>query len=185
MKHHVDIICQTAYFGVRRIGPIRQFLTTKVAKTVTSLVFSRLAYCNSLLAGIHHKLVDKVQRVMNCAARLVSKAPRREHGTPLLVDLHWLHVDRRIEYKIATICYNVITGTALPLMSNLLVLHIPSRTLRPSADTRIFRIPNRRKKFQGQHAFFVTGPCFLEQASFLCATCSNLFCPQATAQESG
>ena len=103
------------------------------------------------------KLVNKVQRVMNCAARLVCKAPKRERVIPLLVDLHWLPVECRIEYKIATICYNVITGTAPPYLSDLLELCIPSRTLRSSADTRIFRIPNRYKRFQGQRAFSFIG----------------------------
>ena len=41
MKQQVDRICQTAYFEIRRIGPIRQFLTTEATKIlVTSLVLS-------------------------------------------------------------------------------------------------------------------------------------------------
>ena len=83
MKQQVDRICQTAYFEIRRIGPIRQFLTTEATKIlVTSLALSRLDYCDSLLAGIPQKLVNKVQRVMNCAARIVCKAPKCEHVPP-------------------------------------------------------------------------------------------------------
>ena len=64
---------------------------------------------------IPHKLVNKVQRVMNCAVRVVYKAPKRKHvNPPLLVYLHWLPVEHRTEYKIATICYSVITCTAPP-----------------------------------------------------------------------
>ena len=36
--------------------------------------------------------------------------------------------------------------------------NLVSRTLRSSADNRIFRIPNRRRKFQGQRAFSFIGP---------------------------
>ena len=110
------------------------------------------------MAGIPHKLANKVRRVMNCAARLVCKAPKREHVTSLLVDLHWLPVERRTEYKIATIRSNLITGTGPPYLSDLLELYTPSRTLHSSAVTRIFRIPNRRKRFQGQRAFSFIGP---------------------------
>ena len=92
--------------------------------------------------------------VMNCAARLVCKASKRKHAKPLVVNLHRLPAECIIEYKIATICYNVTTGTAPPYLFDLLELYIPSRTLRSSADTRVFRIPNRRQKFQGQHACF-------------------------------
>ena len=95
---------------------------------------------------------------MNCAARLVCKAHKREHVSPLPVDLHWLFVERRIEYKIATICYNVITGTVSTYLSDLLELYTPLRTLRSSADTRIFRIPDRRKRFHGQRAYYFFGP---------------------------
>ena len=60
---------------------------------------------------------------MYCAARLVCKSPKREHVTPLLVDLHWLSVERRIQYKITTICYNVITGTAPLYLFDLLEVY--------------------------------------------------------------
>ena len=89
---------------------------------------------------------------MNCAARLIHTSSKRNHITPLMINLHWLPLSRRIEYKIATICFNVITNSAPPYLSDLLELYIPSRTLRSSADTRMFRIPTRRKKFQGQRA---------------------------------
>ena len=167
MKQQVDRICQTAYFEIRRIGSVRQFFTTEATKIlVSSLVLSRLDYCSSLLAGIPKKIVNKVQRVMNCAARLVCKAHKREHVSPLPVDLHWLLVERRIEYKIATICYNVITGTAPPYLSDLLELYTPSRTLHSSADTRIFRIPKSRKRFQGQRAFSFIGPSIWNNLPF-------------------
>ena len=121
--------------------------------------------------GLEQIKKEKDLSAMNCAARLVCKAPKSEHVTPLLVDLHWLPVERWIVYKIATICNSVITGTAPPHLSNLLGLYILSRTLHSSADTRIFRIPNRRKRFHGQHAF-----------SFM--TCSNFVCLQIPAENS-
>ena len=34
MKQQADRICQTAYFEIRRIGSIRQFLTTEATKTL-------------------------------------------------------------------------------------------------------------------------------------------------------
>ena len=102
---------------------VSSFTTEATKILVTSLILFRLDYCNPLLAGIPNKLVNKVQRVMYCAARLVCKSPKREHVTPLLVDLHWLSVERRIQYKITTICYNVITGTAPLYLFDLLEVY--------------------------------------------------------------
>ena len=64
-----------------------------------SLAFSRLGSCNALLAGIPRKPVNRVQRVTDCAARLVREASRREHVIPLLVEMYWLPAEHRIEYK--------------------------------------------------------------------------------------
>ena len=36
MKQQVDRICQSAYFEIRRIGSIRQFLTTEATETLLS-----------------------------------------------------------------------------------------------------------------------------------------------------
>ena len=50
MREQVSKVCQSAYFEIRWIGSIRKYLTTEATETlVTSLVLSRLDYCNSLL----------------------------------------------------------------------------------------------------------------------------------------
>ena len=102
------------------------------------------------------KHLTKLQRVMNCAARLVCRASKCEHISPLLANLHWLPVSHRIEDKITSVCYNVISGSAPPYLA-VLQLYTPSRSLRSSADSHIFCISIRCKKFQGQCAFSYTG----------------------------
>ena len=91
MKVQVGRGCQSfLYFELKRIGSIGQYLSTDATKTlVTSLVLSRLDYCNSLLAGTSQILIDKIQRVMNCALRLIHKSSKRDHITPLMINLHW------------------------------------------------------------------------------------------------
>ena len=46
-----------------------------------------------------------VQSVQNADARLVSGARRYDHITPVLQDLHWLPVRRRVDFKMATLVY--------------------------------------------------------------------------------
>ena len=81
---------------------------------VSSLVLSRLDYRNALLAGSPRVLLDKIQRVINCSARLIFKVPKSVHISPFLYDLHWLTVSSRIQYKIALICFQTVSGTAPP-----------------------------------------------------------------------
>jgi len=102
LKEQVKKLCQLAYLETRRIGSIRQYLSVEATRTVVSyLVLSRLNYCNALLADHPRVLLDQIQRVISCSARLVYKAPKSAHITPLLFDLHWLPISSRIQYKIA------------------------------------------------------------------------------------
>ena len=84
--------------------------------------------------------------------------PPNAHVSPLLAKLHWLPTAQRIDYKISSLCYDVFSDTALLYLSDLLRLCVPTRSLRSSADTRIFRISKGKKKFQGQCAFSHLGP---------------------------
>ena len=112
---------------------------------MTSLVLSRLDYCNSLLSGIPQQLIDKLQKVQNCFARLIFKTSKRTCVSPLLDKLHWFPIAQRINYKISSLCYDVVSDTAPLYMSDLLCLYVPSRSLHSSADTRIFQIPKSSK----------------------------------------
>ena len=84
---------------------------------VSSLVLSRLDNCNAVLAGSLQVLLDEIQIVINCSARLIYKTPKSAHITPLLFDLHLLPISSRIQYKIALICFHIVCGTAPPSLS--------------------------------------------------------------------
>ena len=76
-------VCQLAYLEI--LQTVSFFLTTQTL--ISSLVLSRLDYCNALLAGSPQVLLDKIQRVPNCSAHLICKAPKSAHTTLLLYNL--------------------------------------------------------------------------------------------------
>ena len=87
---------------------------------IQTLSISRLDYGNSLLHNIPLSLRNRLQRVQNCAAHLVTRTCKREHITPVLYQLHWLPVHFISLYKILFHTCNVLSGTAPLYLSDLI-----------------------------------------------------------------
>ena len=141
MRQHVNYTSRTARFHLRNISRIRRYIPEESCKLVVqSLVTSRLDYSNGLLYGIPKSAVSILQSVQNSAARIVTKTAPREHITPVLRELHWLPVDRRIEYKILLYAYKALNGLAPEYLCNMVELYAPDRVLR-SASQNLLVVP--------------------------------------------
>jgi len=75
---HVTAVARTCNYHAWAIRHIRHLLSAKLAATLTcSMILSRLDYCNALLHGAPVSSIQKLQRVQNTAARIVTQSPRR------------------------------------------------------------------------------------------------------------
>ena len=59
------------------------YLQSLTKNLVSSLVLSSLDYYNAFPAGSPQVLLDRIQRVTNCSARFICKAPKSAHITAL------------------------------------------------------------------------------------------------------
>ena len=97
----INAIVKKCNYQLRRIGSIRKYLTKDtVHGIVVVLILSHMDYCNSLLVGCPEYQVSRLQIIQNRAARLVTRSTPFCHITPILIDLHWLPVIARIQYKV-------------------------------------------------------------------------------------
>jgi len=86
---------------------------------------------NSLLFGLAKKLLSKLQSVQNAAARIINLSRKNEHLTPILVTLHWLPIESRINFKILMLTYKALLHHPTPknsflYISLVVVIHIIS-----------------------------------------------------------
>ena len=106
---HVQKVCKGCFCQLRDFRSIRQFLTQDAAVSVgNAFVSSRLDYCNSLFRSLSKTSLHRLQSIQNCAARIVTNLCRYTHITPVLRKLHWLPVQFRSEFKLATLVYKFI-----------------------------------------------------------------------------
>ena len=97
---------------------IRKCITEDAAKImVNSMITSKLDYCNAILYGLPNCDLDKLYSVQKLAARLISGIRKYDHITPLLKQLHWLPVKRRIEYKIMLLVFKSGLANVLILVA--------------------------------------------------------------------
>ena len=101
LRQHVNDTCKKAISAIRSISRIRKYMSqSNLKRIVNAFVISRMDYCNSILYGLPTVEHEKLQRVQNIAARLITGSSRRDHITPVLKNLHWLPVKLRITFKI-------------------------------------------------------------------------------------
>ena len=86
MEKQVNAICKSGYYQIPCIGSIRPYITNEACTTlVQALVISRFDYGNALLYDISPTLFSLLQRIQNCAARLVMRTRNREQVTLVLL----------------------------------------------------------------------------------------------------
>ena len=115
------------------------------------IVGSRLDYCNSLLCGTSADNLSRLQRMQNTLARVVAKSGWGAHSLPILERLHWLPVEHRIRFKIATLTFRSLHQNNPPYLHDLISRYTSARTLR-STDKYLLSTKRTNTKI-GSRAF--------------------------------
>ena len=96
MKDQVTEMCKSSQYHLRNIKRVKVYLPRDTLKcAIHSSVTSRLDYGNSLLAGLCkcvkkrysvtcNCIIQNLQYVQNCAARVICGVSRRDHMPPVL-----------------------------------------------------------------------------------------------------
>lgn len=131
---YITNVSRECFAHLRNISRNRKFMDFETCKKITnSLVLSKINFCCTLLYGLPKKKIDKLQKLQNYAARIITLASKRDRITPLLKKLNWLTVEKFIEYRLITMIYKCINNTAPPYLCNLVEPYVPTRTLRSSS----------------------------------------------------
>ena len=80
---------------------------------------SRVDCCNAILATAP-KTTDRLQRLLNAAARVVSDTKKFDQGLSRLMhqELHWLDIPERVNYKLGVLTHRCLLGKAPVYLSN-------------------------------------------------------------------
>ena len=122
----------------------------------SSLVSSSLDYVNSILYGTSLKNINSLQRIQHSLARVVTHRRSRAlpSATALLKQLHWLPVEWRIRFKLATMIFKALHTGRPPYHQ--LHYYQPTRSLRSSGSHQLVK-PRHNLSF-GARSFRISAP---------------------------
>ena len=137
----INSLSKSCHFHIRDICRIRHLLPLSADTTLAnSLVSSKLDYCNSLYNGISQANLNKIQRIQNTLAHVITNTSEFEHITPILKKLHWLPIKQHIDYKLCLFTYKTLQIQQPTYLYN--SLSFPSHSLSTrSSDSSVLSIP--------------------------------------------
>ncbi len=143
MEGQVRATAKRAFFHLYRISKISKHLTRPaMAQLIQAFVISSLDYNNALLFGLPAVTLDRLQRVQNAAARLLTGSRKRDHITPHLNALHCLPINRRVEFKMAVLSYKCRAKTAPGYLQELIPPYVPPVNCLSDLVVRSFKTDN-------------------------------------------
>ena len=152
--------CRVAMGNLQKLKLIRKCRTLSTATTVAlGLVIAHLDYANALYSGLPAVEIQKLQRIQNTTANIVTGVNKHASSTTALKSLHWLQIRLRIEFKIATLVFRSLHGLAPSYLRDLIrPVSVTRRGLRSQTKACILEVPFNRRKTFADRAFSTYGP---------------------------
>ena len=116
------------------------FLKSGVPDQNNSL-WHELISCETGLAAIYStkmSLLGKLQHAQHALARVVLQQRSRARSTPLMEQLHWLPIEWRIRFKLATLTYKARHTGRPPYLADLIQHHTTPKSTRSSSSQLYF-----------------------------------------------
>jgi len=147
MSDHISSVSNSCFLSIRNLRRIRDPLDFSTSRTIaTSLIHSKLDYCNSLFLNLPQSQLGRLQLILNSSARAVSKTPKFAHIIPVLKSLHWLKIEQSVQYKVASITYKVLQSEQPSYLYSL--LNVQSNRTTRSSDIITLQHPSVRSRLK-------------------------------------
>ena len=111
--------------------------------------------------------------VQHCAARLITGKTKKDHITPVLMELHWLPVEARIIYKICLLVFKCVNDSAPKYLQDMVIPYSPDIALR-SAEKKLLKPWKAKQKRAGERSFAYAAPNLWNKLPYDLKCCESL-----------
>ena len=111
LSQHVNLIYRSCYCQLQVVS--RSLSHDALVVLVHAFVTSRIDHCCSILGGLPHGVLGRLDRVLHSAVQLIGRIPKFGSVSAYMRHvLHWLPVAQRIPYWVAALVSRCILGCA-------------------------------------------------------------------------
>ena len=130
---HIEKIAKKIASGIGAIKRCRPFVNQTTLESVfNALVQPYFNYCSEVWWHCNKSLSNKLQKLQNRAARILTFSSYDTSADPLLEQLNWKRLDTRRQIQVATMVYKSIHGLAPDYLGSLFTNYNPPYNLRNS-----------------------------------------------------
>ena len=134
-----------------QISRVKHIFKNELITIINALVFSKLYYCSSVWSNTTMSNVNKLQKVQNFAARILSNTRKYDYITPVLKKLKCLFVKNYLYYRDATLAFKCMIGLAPNYLCNKFICR-GDVSKRNTRNSQLLNIP-LFKTTTGQRSF--------------------------------
>ena len=98
---HIHIMCKKISSAIAALWQVRFLPREALLCIYRALIESRIRYCCTIWGNCNAKLKNRVQKLQNRAARIITNAKPDADNDELLNALNWLNVQQLIDYTAA------------------------------------------------------------------------------------
>ena len=102
-----------------------------------------------------------MQKTQNSTARLITGSSKYCRITPVLQQLHWLPVNKRVTFKVLTTVFKCLNNMAPRYLSDRIKFYVPTRNLRSINQHKLIETCTTNN--YGKRSFFYAGPFLWNQ----------------------
>ena len=156
-KNHIDNITKKISSGISALKRVRPFIDRDTAvKAYRGLVEPYFTYCSPVWDGLGCKLSEKLQKLQNRAARVMTRSSYDVSSASLLSELGWNVLEKnRVKHK-AILMYKVYNGCAPQYLQQLFPPRYSEYNLRNSLNKVC--VPKPRTDYL-KRSFTYSGAC--------------------------
>ena len=154
---HISQVVKKCNYILVSFYRLRHYFTKDALKLlIEAFAFTHIFYCLCVWGGANKTQLDKIQKLINFSARIVTGVKKYEHISPSLASLNWPRIEQLVAQRDVIKIFTLLTDPTTPASSRALLVPREAVSTRPTraSESRSLQLPLRELTSSQRHFSF-------------------------------